>query len=995
MNLIQPNDCGMKEYAESKRLIRKAMNEKQLVLFVGAGASIKAGMPSWSDAVKIFANKLNVEANGSDNTLLPQYYFNSRGNKEYTQLSREVFRFNEKLIPNEVHSMILRFNAQTIITTNYDHLLELAAEDNGEFLQVISQDVDLPYRKDGKELIKIHGDFEHNNFVLKEDDYLHYHKNFKLIENYVKSLIGTKMVLFIGYGFNDPDIKHIFSWVKEVLNEHFQSAYMIVTGKSKDQNEVEYYRHLGINLIYSTVLFDNKDIGIDDHFLQLQNTLYFLLKDDEERKGIIDTLYESLKPFNSINYTYRKYIESAVTDVRKKFSDKYSLWLDTSNYIVLDKNKASDDLSYFMYDFVNYCKNGTDEVKIQSIINSLKNSSVNGVIITKSGDFTHNDETYELFNGFSEPEWFKTIYLFDYKKLYEIRENNSKLLNESNPELYMQQAYISAILLDYYTAFNCLSIAAKAFYKKQDYAWFFIALWNKRRVAFIICRNPYLYENLDKEVLESIRFELENNDIEQTLATIPDLGNQNNQFLKDLIDFKFASDLFIDVFSSSIKSLKQASDTYLWFAGMPAYEQMRQQVYDYYKYVVNNYLIVDSCRENIFIFNLFARSIFSSAISPDKDMELGAENFELKNIHAENLTDADIHLIFRYINCKDLKKLFKEIKIDIINVSQSGKDYLNTIINSWSSSSCSKNFQLEIGILDSYLCFIAHTKIDTDLAKSTLHFILGIDDFECWLAIRESIIEFINSIFKQCLYNNSDICQETYALAKKLLMKLISDEKYNVYLKNIILDLFAFSHKGGICFVETEVINQILSEKYESLLPVIYKFSNQEIKSLIDIYFTSLDNSYFFTRLELYSDLVIIGVIEKNEIIETKALDSLEQKNNQKKNEIENGMFTLDKNSLENALCNLYLSNQIINVDRLRELFSSSTIDFYRWIIDVNSFDYSKFKLSWLTSCTHTMLEELAANNLVKTNIVSVFRDKYRNAFIDNRIIEIVVKYFL
>ena len=39
-----------------------------------------------------------------------------------------------------------------------------------------------------KEIIKMHGDFEHDNFVLKEDDYLSYSENFKLIETYIKSL---------------------------------------------------------------------------------------------------------------------------------------------------------------------------------------------------------------------------------------------------------------------------------------------------------------------------------------------------------------------------------------------------------------------------------------------------------------------------------------------------------------------------------------------------------------------------------------------------------------------------------------------------------------------------------------------------------------------------------------------------------------------------------------------------------------------------------------
>ena len=186
------------KYKETKRLLRKAKQERQLVLFVGAGASVDAGMPLWKVAITQIAEKLNLDKGSNhDSLIVPQYYYNARGRKEYTQLMREIFHYYDKLYPGEVHKAIMQFDAETIITTNYDHLLEQAAEDNGEFLQVVSQDLDLPYRKAGKELIKMHGDFEHDNFVLKEDDYLHYHKNFKLIENYVKSLIGTKTVLFL------------------------------------------------------------------------------------------------------------------------------------------------------------------------------------------------------------------------------------------------------------------------------------------------------------------------------------------------------------------------------------------------------------------------------------------------------------------------------------------------------------------------------------------------------------------------------------------------------------------------------------------------------------------------------------------------------------------------------------------------------------------------------------------------------------------------------
>ena len=99
-----------------------------------------------------------------------------------------VFHYKKHLEPSAIHDLIIQFGTQTIVTTNYDHLIELSAERNSEMIKVISKDSDLPYRKSERELIKIHGDFENDNFVLKEDDYLNYSRKFKLIENYITDI---------------------------------------------------------------------------------------------------------------------------------------------------------------------------------------------------------------------------------------------------------------------------------------------------------------------------------------------------------------------------------------------------------------------------------------------------------------------------------------------------------------------------------------------------------------------------------------------------------------------------------------------------------------------------------------------------------------------------------------------------------------------------------------------------------------------------------------
>ena len=299
------------KYKEARRLLRQAKNEHQLVLFIGSGTSLDSGMPSWKDAVeKIWEAVGSNSEQKPENLIVPQYYYNQRGKKEYTQLMRDIFKYKHSLKPTTIHNRILDFNTETIITTNYDNLIEQAAENKGIFLQVISQDKDLPYRKAGKELIKIHGDFEHDNYVLKEDDYLHYHSNFKLTENYIKSIIGVKTVLFLGYSLSDPDIKHIFSWVKEILSDEFQNAYMIEASKTYDENEENYYKHLGVNLIYASELL--KDYNAEDVSVNLLRVVDYILEEDQYHEDYLDIIYDSAETYMPINYIYNRYIRDII-----------------------------------------------------------------------------------------------------------------------------------------------------------------------------------------------------------------------------------------------------------------------------------------------------------------------------------------------------------------------------------------------------------------------------------------------------------------------------------------------------------------------------------------------------------------------------------------------------------------------------------------------------------------------------------------------------------
>ena len=64
-------DIDYKEYyAEEIRLLRKAILNRKLIVFVGSGSSLGSGMPSWNEAIKQIAEKLNLPKDSNPNTQL-------------------------------------------------------------------------------------------------------------------------------------------------------------------------------------------------------------------------------------------------------------------------------------------------------------------------------------------------------------------------------------------------------------------------------------------------------------------------------------------------------------------------------------------------------------------------------------------------------------------------------------------------------------------------------------------------------------------------------------------------------------------------------------------------------------------------------------------------------------------------------------------------------------------------------------------------------------
>ena len=300
-------------YEEEFKKIEEASQNNSLTFFVGAGISRLSNAPGWENLIECFCAKMQYKKpdklSTDDYLRIPQmfYYSINKDEEEYYRLLNEFLNV-DNIKPNSVHKMLFDLNPVSFITTNFDNLLEDAAVQYCRTYKSIACDKEVPQVNGDKFILKIHGDLNHKNIVLKEEDYLSYSDNFKLIETLIKSIFSTNTVVMIGYGLNDNNIKLVLNWAKTLLKDNFNKPIFLYTDdKRLSEAELKYQESRGLKVVeyYNCKGFAETNKRSDFEYRyklilkSISNNKFETVKrlsDDEK----FDLLYSLLEPLDRV-----------------------------------------------------------------------------------------------------------------------------------------------------------------------------------------------------------------------------------------------------------------------------------------------------------------------------------------------------------------------------------------------------------------------------------------------------------------------------------------------------------------------------------------------------------------------------------------------------------------------------------------------------------------------------------------------------------------------
>jgi len=872
-----------------KKIIKEAINQNKLAVFVGSGVSKNSNLPDWGELIEKLKKELNTSE--TDYLKIAQLYYLAVGETTYLQNIKNYFNVKSK--PNNIHKYIFELKPKYIITTNWDTLLEQYDKKNGKQYKIVSSDKDLVSSNIDKMIIKMHGDFNSEKFVFKEDDYINYSKDFPLIENFVKSILSTHTIIFIGYSYSDINLKYIFKWIQNSSKLQPPMFYLTFEG---NKHQIRYLENYNIETIAIPEYNKRKDYGyrlerflkeLSDYVLDrdIKQILGEIdLKNSEDIEKLLDFIYEKLKVLENQNYILKDQIIEVLEECSFEFNKKKSFLYFLQNELTYGFNKNSKVLRKIYSKFTEFllnkeeilaCFNKKTQKKIEQKLNKIfdifLHSNIDGIIVKKERNLFWS----YFISGKCSNELFLLL-----KNLFEdsyelLEEDNSIIQMQYNIFcLYHKREYKKAFILNKELISKC--------FENDDYINLLFAYFNHNQLVLFLKNNVVYDEEFENDVSETWAYNLEKYDIEEKFFDLPVEIRNQLKTLKKFLTLDFINDLYIKIDDEYQKKKEQEQairnkEGFYFDSNVDRFYAYQKELVLFY---FQNMLLIDK--------NFRFRQITKKLCEIELIRGLTFEKIEF-----------DIYQLYAYIHFID-KKSFRELFIRFINDDMyKNKLVLSIELQNWlfkllmnnyklfKNTKTPLNFNKNDEVLNIIFLF-SITQIDSKVKDKIIkQFIKMIEEYNGNLDLYKSIGEFFKI---QYILYKTEVDEENinkfYSMIIEKLLKYFNWQEVNAWFYNA----FEYGYFDITFTISEEVydneelieklITKISTFEYNENLKItlsflfgLYKISKNQTKRLLKRFLITIyrEAQRIDTKLHLYL-LYVLDNLFKNNLIELKRL---------------------------------------------------------------------------------------------------------------------------
>jgi len=983
------------EMKSALRNILTARNHGKLVVFAGAGVSVDSLVPAWSDLTQGLQGDLDLTE--IDDLKLAELYYKTHGNKEFQERVQSILKFG-KTRYNPLHEKIVDISPLHIVTTNFDDHFEQVHNERGFKYSIVKCDSDLPYSTSESLYVKMHGDLGQRNIVLTANEFDNYETRFPLIDGFIKGVFASKLVLFVGFSFDDPNLIRIRKWVGKILEKESQKPYVILDTVQNERKEVlEKDNELkvidigiektkrAINKYFSQIASEDEKSQVKKLKSLKSKTLYKFLSVVNEYDPIPDSL--EVKPMAvQFQNSMERFIEfDNIPQSTLEHIYPFKVKGPPINEKLLRARLEYNELETPNESFLQYLEEISDDngvIKFHSYSDDSKKFSQQQLdriwkLLYNSGAHTFkrkNDTSSKKYK--LEPIRKEGIQCECSRCLIErcefdqlLSELNKvsdwSICNHSSSSLDLTQAYgffKSGYVVKCYYALEEVKVMA---WKSRQYVKFFITCYNQKKLRpFLWYSNAKLYDDIE---LDTINQRIDKMDLNKLLTGLP-VDKDVRQALSVVMDESMHdyTASFVEEKLSKILDVYKGyqENRYYDFSG-PNYWYMatyqigrlwsfynrnnlftddsagfRQIIHKYHEIILASYSISDEYSGKLkLLFKFFAETVLYHA-TPEEFQKLLVK-YEVTNLKFRNAKD------FR----KDFKTSFVKFLESGYNESNffkrhidSNDTYETAVKNSNIFSNRTKRTFSNFSVLSAHIDF-SDSDINEIVDKSICYLEVSnnfqfIDSLKHWeYFITKKITKISEKNIKRLIDYLLSGKPNGFGTAATICFAIVNDKKYD-----------SFLDKENVAKIADKYQNKYDRKALFAFYPLLNKDAKKAFYKTVKKDLIKEDNSF---KVQAYYSGVWTP-IENEEIFDSfvKNIElAIPTIPDYEINENGNVIDIYDFSSW-NSLVNLAIwvnKYKLYDDKRILDLVKSINSNFFKWILDPVNYDYKIFNINWLS----------------------------------------------